>query len=137
VPRADGLANRVTVRLARGRLHRLVSGSLLVVSYRGRRTGSAHVLPVQYAVDPADPSLLVVYPGHAERKSWWRNFSAGWDADLVLRGAPVAARGRVLLSTDPERQRAVATYRARWPKVPVGLDEPLVLFTIGAAQDPR
>jgi hypothetical protein len=77
----------------------------------------------------------VVYPGHAERKSWWRNFSAGWDADLVLRGAPVAARGRVLLSTDPERQRAAAAYWARWPKVPVRPDEPLVLFTIGVPQD--
>jgi hypothetical protein len=135
VPRPDGLANRLTVRLARGRLHRLVSGSLLVVSYRGRRTGSAHVLPVQYAVDPADPSRLVVYPARSERKTWWRNFAEGWDADLVLRGSPVAAWGRVLVPTDPERSRALAAYRARWPRVEVGPDEPLVGFVLRPPAD--
>jgi hypothetical protein len=132
VPAPDHLANRLTVWLARSPLHRLVSGSVMVVCYRGRRSGQPRVLPVQYAADPGDPAVLVVYPAHAERKTWWRNFSDGSDAVLVLRRVEVEAHGRVLGATDPDRAGAVAAYRARWPKVGIGEREPVVRFVVRA-----
>jgi len=132
----DGLANRLTVWLCRSPLHRLVSRSILVVSYRGRRSGQPRVLPVQYAAYPSDPSVLVVYPAHAERKTWWRNFGEGWDADLVLRRREVRAHGQVLTAGSPGRGDAVEAYRARWPRVSVGEQEPLVLFRLRSDPGP-
>ena len=52
------------------------------LAVRGRRTGRVVRFPVQYAVDGDD---LVVVPGHADRKSWWRN----------LRGEGAAVRVRL------------------------------------------
>lgn len=132
----DGLANRLTVWLCRSPLHRLVSRSILVVSYRGRRSGQPRVLPVQYAADPADPSILVVYPAHAQRKTRWRNFGEGWDADLVLRGCGVRAHGQVLTAGSSGRDDAVSAYRTRWPRVSVGEQEPLVLFRLRSGAGP-
>ncbi len=136
MPNPDRLANRLTVWLARSRMHRLVSGSILVVSYRGRRSGQPHVLPVQYAADPRDPAVLVVYPAHAERKTWWRNFTDGWVAMLVLRRVEREAHGQVLTAASPGRDDAVAAYRHRWPRVSVGEQEPIVLFRLGSGPGP-
>ncbi|MGI9607481.1 MAG: hypothetical protein ACR2P0_15225 [Acidimicrobiales bacterium] len=90
--RPRGAVNRFFGSLLRSPLHRLISGRMCLVHYRGRRTGRAFVTPVQYVEDETG---LVVLVGWPTRKTWWRNFlpRAGNDADLLIRGRWRPMRG--------------------------------------------
>jgi hypothetical protein len=61
-----------------------MAGRLTCLQVRGRRTGTWHELPVQYAVDDG---ALLVFPGHPERKSWWRNVTAGAEVHVLTHGS--------------------------------------------------
>lgn len=69
--------------------HPLLSGSLLLLTIRGQKTGLLHQLPVQFA---REDGVLYVMPGRPRGKRWWRN---------LLGGAPVAVHlaGRRLNGT--------------------------------------
>jgi hypothetical protein len=75
---------------------RLVGGTLTVVTYRGRRSGTVVSLPVGYVHDGDEVSIGVAQP---DQKSWWRNFTGDGhpisirldDADRTGHG--VARRG--------------------------------------------
>lgn len=73
--------------------HRLVSGGLMLLHYRGRRTGRSFTLPVAH--HDVDGGLVVL------TNSGWRvNFRGGLDAEVTLRGERRAARGELV--EDPE-----------------------------------
>ena len=87
--------NRVVRRLRdgfvgavlRSPLHRLLSGSLLLISFTGRRTGQEHSRPVMFAEDEQG---LIILVGHPEQKVWWRNLSEGAPVRVRMRPAPAA-----------------------------------------------
>jgi hypothetical protein len=56
------LVNPVVRLLLRSRLHPLLSGSLLILSYQGRRTGRWRSLPCMYARDRQDLCIVVGQP---------------------------------------------------------------------------
>jgi hypothetical protein len=64
------LVNPVVRLLLRSPLHPVLSRSLGILSYQGRKTGRWRSLPCMYARDGQD---LYVVPGQPERKVWWRN----------------------------------------------------------------
>ena len=69
------LVNPVVLVLLRSPLHPVLSRSLMILSYQGRKTGRWRSLPCLYARDGQD---LYVVPGQAGRKVWWtrrRGFS--------------------------------------------------------------
>ena len=82
----------VVRRLLRSPLHGLLSRSVLLVTYEGRRSGQEVTLPVQYRVEHA---TYVVTVGAPEAKQWWRNFAVPREAVLLVRGAPVPCKGEV------------------------------------------
>jgi deazaflavin-dependent oxidoreductase (nitroreductase family) len=97
----------------RSPVHWLLSGRLMLITVRGRRTGRFYTLPVGYV---AAPRVLYVLVGDYELKSWWRNLEEAAPVALILRGHVVDARAQVL---DPGRDRdeldrALALYRARF-----------------------
>lgn len=57
-------------RLLASRLHRLAGPGLMLITYRGRRSGRSFTTPVEY-VEDGDRMLVLV--AHARRKQWWRN----------------------------------------------------------------
>src|SRR5688500_161870 len=81
--RADSVAERsaaglrahvvdpVRPALLRSPAHRLLSGSVLLLQYTGRRTGRRYGLPVMYA---SFGDGFVVMAGQPAAKTWWRNF---------------------------------------------------------------
>ena len=75
---------------------RIVGGTLTLVTYRGRRSGTVVTLPVGYVHDGDEVSIGVAAP---DQKSWWRNFT-GDGHPLTIRldgvdrtGHGVARRG--------------------------------------------
>ena len=100
--------------LLRSPLHGLLSGSLLLVTYTGRRTGRTFTIPVLYAEVGVD---LVVYVGRSREKVWWRNLRGGAPVRVRLRGEELAGTGTAVVD-DPELREK---YLARFPRAAASL----------------
>ncbi len=92
--------------LLRSPLHGLASHGVMLISYRGRKTGKPYTVPVSYAVDD-DGALLTT---SFKTRAWWRNLRADAPATAVpvtlrLRGKEVDAQAEVV-----EAETAVADY---------------------------
>jgi deazaflavin-dependent oxidoreductase (nitroreductase family) len=111
----NALANPIVSAVLRSPLHRLASGGLMLITFTGRRTGTQHTIPVQYAHDDEG---IVVAVGWAAQKRWWRNLRGGGEVELVVRGRRMPAHAEALTGAeDPVRvSAALARYLARFPK---------------------
>lgn len=83
--------NPLIAQLLRSRFHRALSGSLLLLTYRGRRSGATRATPLNYTRD-GDTLLLLSPRGHA----WWRSLREGQPVEVLLRGRRYRAFARVL-----------------------------------------
>ena len=59
--------------------HRLISGSLMVLAFRGRKTGRRYTLPVGY-LQNGDRLLVFTH------SRWWKNLRGGAPVTVRLRG---------------------------------------------------
>lgn len=88
--------------------HRLLSGALLLLTFRGRRSGRAYTLPLLYARQGDDLLLVALHP-HGQ--SWWRNVAGGAEVELLLERRQL--RGHASLEEDADAARQ--TYAAGRP----------------------
>lgn len=102
------IANPIVGWLLRSRLHGLLSASLLLIAYRGRKSGREYRLPVQYA---QDGQRVFILPGQPEKKTWWRNFQTETPVTVSLRGKALGGTAR-LLDTPADAQTAQDGLRA-------------------------
>ena len=130
------LVNPIVRALLYSRAHPLLSHSLLLLEYTGRRTGNRHVVPVGYATDSAGDNLLVVVGQHAT-KTWWRNFGAvPQPVTVQLGGHPQRASARILMDGTDEHASALRAYRARLQRASVESVAPvLALKLVGQHED--
>lgn len=123
------LANPIVRALLRSRAHRLLSNSLLLLEYTGRRTRNRYALPVGYVRSDVDGDLIVV-AGQHDTKTWWRNFDTlPQEVTLQLCGHPAHASARLLKGGTDERIQAVCTYQTRLPRARIGSAAPVLLLT--------
>lgn len=108
------IANPLVGWILRSRLHTLLSASLLLIIYRGRKSGREYRLPVQYA---QDGQRIFILPGQPEKKTWWRNFNDETPITLTLRGKTLGGQARLLNpQADPQAtQDGLAAYLRRFP----------------------
>lgn len=131
VPRSrPSPVNRVVLAVLRSPLHPLLSGAVAELRVRGRRTGRLVMLPVQYA---RDGDVLIMLPGHAERKVWWRNLAGGAEVSVRLRGAGRQGRAEVLKSGTPAFRAAMERYVRRFPRASSAASTSQVLVTVALA----
>jgi deazaflavin-dependent oxidoreductase (nitroreductase family) len=100
--------NLFVIGLLRSPLHRLASGSLLLITYRGRRSGRRFTIPVMYA---EREGTLTIFVGQPEQKRWWRNLRGGAEVEVRLRGRRLRGQAEVV-----EDSAAVETYLDRYPR---------------------
>lgn len=111
---AMAIGNRFVSALVRSPLHRVMSGSVNLVRYQGRRSGRQITTPTQYATHGDDIVILVA---RHETKTWWRNFVAARDIDVLISGVwrPMTARA-VIGADEPELAVALMeSYLRRFP----------------------
>lgn len=77
-------------------LHRLFSGSVLVLYFQGRRSGRALSTPVRYLRDGSELTLVTNLSG-----GWWPNFIETQRVELQLAGERCAARATAYRAPDP------------------------------------
>jgi hypothetical protein len=88
-------ANDFVQFLLRSPLHGLMSGSVLVISFAGCRTGRRISTPVEYY--EIGDELWVT---SRRDRTWWRNLIGGADVRLQLRGRGLRGRAESLLDED-------------------------------------
>jgi len=76
-------------------LHRKLSKSVLLVCYRGRRTGKSYLTPVNYVFVNGALSVL-----STRDRVWWRNLRGLPEVALILRGRTIRARPTVIEDPD-------------------------------------
>ena len=106
--------NRIVVWIAESALHSLVSGSIVIVKYRGKRSGTTYSLPVNYVIVEQSGGNRRLWITSKKERVWWRNFIGGHDATLVLRGERIATE---LVALDAQEQVAngLKSYLSRSP----------------------
>lgn len=122
--------NRLVLAILRSPLHGIFSTGIVELRVRGRRTGRLLALPAQYA---RDGDLLVILPGHAERKTWWRNLTGGAEVSVRLRGAGRHGRAEVLEAGTPAFRAALERYLRRFPRAASAASSSLVLVAVALA----
>ena len=98
-------------RVLRSRAHPLLSGRLLVLTYRGRRSGRTFAVPLRYA--ELSDGRLVAVALHREQKLWWRTFADPAGAAVTIRGSIVPVTGVVAAGTSREEARVGYVRRYR------------------------
>jgi hypothetical protein len=122
------LANPVARAVLDSRAHRTLSGRLVVVEYRGYRSGRTFRIPLRFA--PATKDTIVVVAVRPQRKNWWRSFARPAPAVLRLGGSQVRAEGALVEGGD--RERALTAYLHRYPRSErLTLDAAVVVFERG------
>src|SRR4051812_41946369 len=106
------LLNPVVRGLLRSPAHRVLSRSVLLLAYTGRRSGVRRELPVMYALLG---ERFVVVVGQPETKTWWRNFAGDVrPVTVTVAGQRVSCRAQLVGPTSTDHQTALAAYRARY-----------------------
>jgi deazaflavin-dependent oxidoreductase (nitroreductase family) len=77
--------------LLRSPLHGLVSKSILLIEVKGRKSGQAISVPVNYIRD--GNTLWVI---SLRRRKWWRNLIGGAAVNVRLAGRDSKGRGRAI-----------------------------------------
>ena len=75
--------------------HRLISGSILLISYTGRRSGKEFSAPLNYVRDGNTLWITSV-----RDRIWWRNFRKESPIQVLLERVEIEGKG--LAITDPE-----------------------------------
>lgn len=78
--------------LVSSRLHFLVSQSVMLMTYRGRKSGKSYTVPMNYHV--IDNQL---YTLSSKDRVWWRNLESGADVSLRLKGRDLPARAHAIV----------------------------------------
>ena len=115
------LYNPLVVWLLRSPLHHLMSGSVLLLTFEGRRSGRTYTTPVNYVREGED-LLLVAARDH----TWWKNLRGGAPVGLRFRDRDEEGVAEALEGASAEEAllsvlRAVPAYRRYW-KVELGSD---------------
>jgi deazaflavin-dependent oxidoreductase (nitroreductase family) len=92
--------NPIMIWLIRSPFHKLVSNSMMVVTYTGRKSGKLFDVPVDYSRQ--DNVLFTISLRH---RKWWRNLRGGAQVHLRLQGKDVQA-----LATVSADDQSVAAY---------------------------
>jgi deazaflavin-dependent oxidoreductase (nitroreductase family) len=89
----NALMNPLVGAILRSPLHSLMSGSVALITVRGRKSGRAYTLPVQYA---QAGQIIYILPGAPESKTWWRNLRGGAPVTLWLHRHKLDAQAELL-----------------------------------------
>lgn len=79
--------------ILRSSLHWLLSGSVMLISVRGRKSGRMVTTPVNYVSAHGG----VLYTVSDRKRMWWRNFEGGAPIRVRVRGQDRSAFGTVLV----------------------------------------
>ena len=103
--------NAFIVALLRSPLHGLLSKGMLLISYRGRRSGKPYTVPVNF-IREGDILLVTSY----RNRTWWRNLRGDGPVTVRIHGRDWPATAEVLEAQEPVAD-AFGRYLKAMPQV--------------------
>jgi hypothetical protein len=104
------ISNIFMIPLLRSPLHFLVSGSYMLITFTGRKSGKIYTTPVEYR---QENHTLTVFT--QRRRSWWKNFQGGAPITLRLRGHEVRAMAEIGSMDEADLRD---TFKRMYPRIP-------------------
>lgn len=102
------IVNPFVIWLLRSQFHGLVSGSLMLVTYTGRRSMRRYTTPVQYYREGAgDEWVLLVFS--FRHRVWWRSLRGDRLVTALVRGEDMELTGEVIETDDDAVAEALRT----------------------------
>lgn len=94
----------------RSPLHFLMSSSILLLTFKGRKSGRTYTTPVRYK--KTGSTIHLFSSPHA---NWWRNLRGGANVSVTLKGKEVECQG-IVLEIDADRKiNLFRNYLERFP----------------------
>jgi len=87
--------NSIMTWLLNSRLHGLLSNVMMLIRFRGRRSGKEYRIPVNY-LQTGDLLLTTSF----KERTWWRNLRGGAEVTVCLRGQERSAFSEVVESQE-------------------------------------
>jgi hypothetical protein len=94
-----------------------LGGTFALLRVRGAKSGRLFEFPVQYA---REGNLVIVYPGGAARKNWWRNLRRPTPLSIWIDGGWKPATAQAITAESSSYAEAHQAYARRWPHLRVG-----------------
>jgi len=91
--------------------HALMSSSILLISYTGRKSGKAYTTPVRYVRTDRGVRCFT-----SEEVQWWRNVRANPVVTLRVRGVPGQYQAKILEGDVESIRRRLIDYFAIFPQ---------------------
>ena len=104
------ILNRVMKVLLHSPLHGLMSGSIMVIHFTGRKSGQRRSTPVRYLRD--DDGLFCLT---GRETGWWPNFLAAAAVELQVAGKRLRATAQALPDDTGAKAAALGAMLARFP----------------------
>jgi len=106
------IANPFVRFILRSPFHKMMSDSVMLIAYRGRKSGKTYTLPVNYV---QVGKTIYIVPGMPEQKTWWRNLRGGAEVTLRLNGKSVSGSATLLEGDVEAASEALRHYLKRFP----------------------
>ena len=95
--------NRVVKLVLRSPIHRILSKSIMLIRFRGLKTGKEYATPVRYMVRDDQ-----IYCFSNDEARWWRNIKDGTLIRLLIKGDEGPFIGRTILDGPTIRPELLA-----------------------------
>jgi deazaflavin-dependent oxidoreductase (nitroreductase family) len=105
------IVNVIVRLLLRSPLHFLMSNSVLLINYVGRKSGVQYSTPVRYM---ASGSTIRCFT--STEVQWWRNLQVNSEVSLVVAGTERSYTAKVLTPDPPRIQALLAEFLAVYPQ---------------------
>lgn len=105
--------HRVLLRLSGFRIgRRLVDNDMLLLTTRGRRSGTPHTVPLLYLEEGGAPIVIASWGGRDYHPDWYLNIVEEPAVEVTIDGDRRTARARTMEGAERQRwwRRAVAAY---------------------------
>ena len=106
-----GLLNAAVRLVLRSPAHGLLSGSVLLLGFVGRKSGRRYSVPVGYVLEGEG---VLCFTGKAW-SGWWKNLAGGAPVLLRLRGRDMGCRAE-LVSDEAVVARGLTIFLLKYPK---------------------
>jgi deazaflavin-dependent oxidoreductase (nitroreductase family) len=104
------IGNSINTAILRSPLHRLMSKSIMLISFQGRTSGKTYTIPVEY--HRAGRSITVY---SWKSRSWWKNLRGGAPVTVRVRGQDLPGTADIVPASEAE---IIAGLRAMYPRFP-------------------
>ena len=100
------IANPVVTWLLRSSLHGILSGSTLLITVTGRKSGRSYTIPVNYV---RDSGALAIFS--RRDRTWWRNLEGGATVTGRVRGQDLKSLAIPMVLTDEALAETLIRHR--------------------------